>query len=330
MGATVIAGFNCFGGALNGGSSIAGVTEDACVNGGGAWTSYTCRDANIFLGTDTTLDEGARQFLVENWWRPLCCDGKEGNIEEQVPEETDPESEITICGKDKEVFANTNAGSNCNGGTFNEESSHTGVTKEACEDGGGEYVPYTCEEANTWVFTEGPNTVDEGTLQLLVEQWWKPVCCINEKVVYKTSICDENIEYFADNSAGFTCIGGTLNDEDSNTGITQEECESGGGVLDPYTCNDAHIWLNTMGPGMVDEATLQSLVEAWWQPKCCGSVIEDPESEDEVDEDVTANEDVSEEVDDDLTIIDALSPAPVLGQKGIVLLLMFSAFVFFG
>ena len=60
------------------GDSNNGVTKEACVGGGGAYTPYTCAEAEHFLqhGAEAmSIDSGTAKLLAENWWAPKCCDG---------------------------------------------------------------------------------------------------------------------------------------------------------------------------------------------------------------------------------------------------------------
>jgi hypothetical protein len=75
--------------------------------------------------------------------------------------------------------------------------------------------------------------------------------------------------------AGATCIGGTLDQQDANMGITAEECKAGGGVFQPYTCGGIQSWLPTQSD--MDAETVEYMIDAWWKPKCCG----EPSTEDE-------------------------------------------------
>ncbi|KAL7540769.1 hypothetical protein ACHAWF_011241 [Thalassiosira exigua] len=91
------AGHACAGGSLDTKDSNDGTTEDACANGGGTYTPYTCAEADHFLEHDAKafgLDDAAVGYLAENWYRAKCCIeataeeemlwGEEGTSEEEV------------------------------------------------------------------------------------------------------------------------------------------------------------------------------------------------------------------------------------------------------
>lgn len=90
-------------------------------------------------------------------------------------------------------------------------------------------------------------------------------------------ICDSGEELLSLVQAGATCIGGTLDQQDANMGITAEECKAGGGVFQPYTCGTIQSWLPTQSD--IDAETVEYLIDAWWKPKCCGG---EPSAEDEL------------------------------------------------
>merc|ERR1719343_590070 len=91
-----------------------------------------------------------------------------------------PTTDTVVCG-DLELTPDANAGAACSGGTYDTQDSNSGITKEACEEGGGVYSPYTCMDANNWVVNDAEKSgVDKDTAQFLVDNWWKPKCCASE------------------------------------------------------------------------------------------------------------------------------------------------------
>merc|ERR1712238_563791 len=87
---------------------------------------------------------------------------------------------------------------------------------------------------------------------------------------------DGAIEFLSDTIAGYTCVGGTYDEKDSNEPppmfVGKEEClagvdGNGGTSYDAYTCEDIQYWLR-------NEASITNEVNEyhrtdWWQPKCC-------------------------------------------------------------
>jgi len=217
------------------------------------------------------------------------------------------------CGEDVEFFSNKTAGYTCSGGSLNEQDSHTGVSEEDCVAGGGSFVPYTCSIINDWVNTDGLSLGEE-TINYLVEDWWQPECCGDSLVVDNLN-CGKDVEFFSNKLAGYTCYGGTLNEQSSHSGVTEEACVAGGGSFEPYTCSQANDWVNSEGQSTLDEATLKFLVEDWWQPECCGDSSDEP---------------TNESLDSSSDEVDYVSSAPGLAKSGLVLSLVSAAVVIFG
>lgn len=93
-----------------------------------------------------------------------------------------------------------------------------------------------------------------------------------------TEICDgiPNVKFTGDAIAGYMCVGGTYDQQDSNEEpfyLTEEDClEVGGGSeYEAYSCDEIQHWLHYEArtvPDMTDEM-LEYLRTDWWQPKCC-------------------------------------------------------------
>jgi len=213
-----------------------------------------------------------------------------------------------------EFFSENIAGKTCSGGTLNEQDSNSGVTEEDCVAGGGSFVPYTCSQISDWVNYEGQLTLDEASLKFVVENWWQPECC-GDSPVFDNLNCGEDVEFFSNKLAGYTCYGGTLNEQSSHSGVTEEACVAGGGSFEPYTCSQANDWVNSEGQSTLDEATLKFLVEDWWQPECCGDSSDEP---------------TNESLDSSSDEVDYVSSAPGLAKSGLVLSLVSAAVVIFG
>lgn len=94
-------------------------------------------------------------------------------------------------------------------------------------------------------------------------------------------ICDgissaDGVEFLEETIAGYTCVGGTYDDKDSNEEpfyVTEKDClEVGGGSeYRAYTCAGIEYWIQNeahLYPGMTHE-TLEFIRTEWWQPKCC-------------------------------------------------------------
>jgi len=109
-----------------------------------------------------------------------------------------------------------------------------------------------------------------------------------------------NVEFLSDANAGATCNGGTLDQQDANTGVTKEACENAGGVYEPYTCEAAAYFVNDEGMDAFDQDIQDLLLNSWWRPKCCGSDIDSSlELEDNNGEELsTGSEDDSEDTSD--------------------------------
>jgi hypothetical protein len=76
-----------------------------------------------------------------------------------------------------EFLSDANAGALCTGGIFDQQDANAGVIKEACENAGGVYEPYTCESAAYFVNSEGMAAFDQNTQDLVLNSWWRPKCC---------------------------------------------------------------------------------------------------------------------------------------------------------
>jgi len=85
--------------------------------------------------------------------------------------------ENVICGPDVELLSENNAGATCIGGTLDQKDANDGVTEEGCEDGGGDYQPYSCGDSNLYLNEAANDGLDQVTISFLVNDWWKPKCC---------------------------------------------------------------------------------------------------------------------------------------------------------
>lgn len=71
-----IAGASCTGGTYAERDANDGITEKECVDGGGAWTPYTCEgieDWLLFESTFSGLDSETLEYLRVYWWQDKCC-----------------------------------------------------------------------------------------------------------------------------------------------------------------------------------------------------------------------------------------------------------------
>jgi len=86
---------------------------------------------------------------------------------------------------------------------------------------------------------------------------------------------DGDIEFLTNTIAGYTCVGGTYDEKDSNEPpmlVGKEEClagvdGNGGTSYDAYTCEDIQYWLQNQGS--ITDQVSEYLRTNWWQPKCC-------------------------------------------------------------
>ena len=70
------AGFNCEGGVFDGKDGVDGITEVKCIDGGGSWNPYTCKDIDIWLyywAEKAGVDDAAQEYLIDNFWSKKCC-----------------------------------------------------------------------------------------------------------------------------------------------------------------------------------------------------------------------------------------------------------------
>ena len=108
--------------------------------------------------------------------------------------------------------------------------------------------------------------------------------CDGKIVEENDGICaQETRNLFLDPSitAGYTCRGGLFREKDSNDGTTEEQCTSGGGEWDRYTCGEAQEFIQSSINGLALEEK-QYLREYWWAPKCCVGSAEDVDGIDEI------------------------------------------------
>merc|ERR1719491_2565824 len=86
---------------------------------------------------------------------------------------------------------------------------------------------------------------------------------------------DGDIEFLTDTIAGYTCVGGTYDEKDSNEPpmlVGKKEClagvdGNGGTSYDAYTCEDIQYWLQNEA-SITDQVNEYKRTD-WWQPKCC-------------------------------------------------------------
>jgi hypothetical protein len=153
--------------------------------------SFSCLDdasSDVYSGT-LTADEDARDI-----WKDHPVHQSEGcryetmalfydALTEQIRNcgedgcecEAPGGEEIKMCADDAAFQPKANAGSSCTGGTLDGSDSADGTTKETCEDGGGVYTPYSCEESVYWM--ENLSESDFTTHQFLIDNVWGPKCC---------------------------------------------------------------------------------------------------------------------------------------------------------
>lgn len=78
-------------------------------------------------------------------------------------------------------------------------------------------------------------------------------------------------ELFGSQLGGYACTGGDEDGTDSNWGMEEGQCVSGGGTWTAYDCSSAEsYWINDAGEGIKD------LLRETWEPKCC-YLISDPD-----------------------------------------------------
>jgi hypothetical protein len=127
---------------------------------------------------------------------------------------------------------------------------------------------------------------------------------------YENVICGPGVELLSENNAGATCLGGTLDQQDANSGVTEEDCTNGGGFFRPYSCEDTNSYLQFETD--FDEATMEFLVNQWWKPKCCEGDFSESSSENESDENLvseSSSKDESLEVESEPeAIVSAAAP----------------------
>jgi len=73
------------------------------------------------------------------------------------------------------------AGHSCDGGTHATRDSNDGLTETECLEGGGQWVAYTCADADSWLQYEAEvSGLTTDTIEYLMESWWQPKCCSDE------------------------------------------------------------------------------------------------------------------------------------------------------
>jgi len=86
----------------------------------------------------------------------------------------------------------------------------------------------------------------------------------------------DDVEFLENSIAGYTCIGGTYDQKDSNEAplyVTENDClEVGGGLqYTAYSCADVEYWILYEAQDEADMTSeiVEDLRTEWWQPKCC-------------------------------------------------------------
>ena len=81
---------------------------------------------------------------------------------------------------------------------FDQKDSNDGTTEEACNRGGGGWIPYTCSEAEQFFMSEESFGLPEEQKQYLKEFWWAGKCCMTTA---------EDVVESADGQEGTTLVG---------------------------------------------------------------------------------------------------------------------------
>jgi len=153
---------------------------------------------------------------------------------------------------------------------------------------------------------------------------------------YETTETDGAIEFLTDTIAGYTCVGGTYDEKDSNEPpmlVGKEECLAGvdgdgGTSYDAYTCEDIQYWLQ-------NEASITNEVNEyhrtdWWQPKCCRVRIDSSVELEDGDGDGDGDSDSETSVDTTTTLSTAAaaaeesssSPVAIVAASSVVIIIM--------
>merc|ERR1719413_248719 len=92
------AGAACTGGTYNEQDANTGTTKEQCEEGGGVYSPYTCFDIDNWLVNEAEkagVDSTTAAFLVDNWYKPKCCESdassSNSEVEEQKEEDTEDE-----------------------------------------------------------------------------------------------------------------------------------------------------------------------------------------------------------------------------------------------
>jgi len=98
----------------------------------------------------------------------------------------------------------------------------------------------------------------------------------SSSICYGFETSSGKVEFLDDSIAGYTCVGGTYNEKDSNENVTEEDClvDGGGTSYDAYTCLGLYEWLqvDAIALGITDQEQ-KNMKENWWQPTCCREVV---------------------------------------------------------
>mmetsp|Transcript_111367 Transcript_111367/g.228060 ORF Transcript_111367/g.228060 Transcript_111367/m.228060 type:complete len:997 (+) Transcript_111367:121-3111(+) len=242
-------------------------TED----GRNIWFEHPIEDSDMcifpvldFVIVDTVLSRDTRN-----------CPAKDNN----------EEAESAICrgfssSGEAELVENAIAGYTCRDGTFDQQDSNEGITEKDCLEvgGGSAYEAYTCTEVEFWLVYESELVDGLGSemTEYLRTDWWQPNCC--RHATPKPDICDgisstNDVEFMENAIAGYSCVGGTFDQEDSNNGVTEEDClEVGGGSsYEAYSCVDVEYWMQheALSVEGITIEVIEYLRTDWYQPRCC-------------------------------------------------------------
>jgi len=142
----------------------------------------------------------------------------------------------------------------------------------------------TADEDGRDIWKDHPIDKAEGCTYLTSNFWSSALTGQSQNCdyEYENVICGPDVELLSENNAGATCIGGTLDQKDANDGVTEEGCQNGGGVFQPYSCQEINSYVQFEAD--FDELTRDFLVNQWWKPKCCDGDFSESSTENESDE----------------------------------------------
>mmetsp|Transcript_32637 Transcript_32637/g.75126 ORF Transcript_32637/g.75126 Transcript_32637/m.75126 type:complete len:585 (-) Transcript_32637:411-2165(-) len=158
-----------------------------------------------------------------------------------------PKNQVIPCGL---------AGFTCSAGGDSNDGS---TNKQNCEGKGGQWTPYSCPDANSYLSTQSPE------LKEILVGWWRGKCCESPTPDPPdgTMCHDPETELNGVAPAGFSCIKDSEPIGDSNDFTTTEaSCTSAGGAWVPYNCQNAQNYYNSISES-------QGYFACWWAFKCC-------------------------------------------------------------